>query len=474
MALRMSQPAAPGASAAAEAIEAAALVRLSPDPALEARVQDACRRLVARAEEAARSGGIPVARCLVAGSAARGTYLADRLDIDLFLLFPPATSRDELERRGLELANAVLADAEMRYAEHPYLRGVFEGFHVDAVPGYAVSDPTHPLSAVDRTPFHQAYLSSRYTPALAGQVRLAKQFLRGIGVYGSETRTSGFSGYLIELLILRFGGLRPLLAAARSWRPPVRLESTKGASPVVPEDIALILDDPVDPGRNVSSALSQKNLATFILAAAQYLDAPSPRAFELKRHAPPTLSGGLERVADRGTHVAVLALPRPVAVDDILYPQMRKAERAVSEEATRLGFRVLGTASAAGPDRVLVLVEVEHGVLPAVRVQDGPPPGIDRVSSFLEKWSAPGAAVFQGPYVAADGRLAVETRRTERRLEPLLTVAFERLPLGRDLKPKDPGRVAILPLEEVPETAALDEALGELLEKRLPWSEAPR
>ena len=467
--LEMAERAGAAAGPGADAVEREALGRLAPSPELRQRVESACSRLVARAESVAAERRIPVVRCLVAGSAARGTYLADRLDIDLFLLFPPETSREQLVQWGLDLAREVLTDPSTRYAEHPYLRGQFEGFAVDAVPGFAVRDPAHPQSAVDRTPFHQAYLTSRYTPELVDQVRLAKQFLRSIGVYGSESRTAGFSGYLIELLVLRFGGFRGLLAAARGWRPPVRLESTPGAKPAVPDDVALILDDPVDPARNVSSALSRRNLSRFVLAAAEYLEHPAARAFEVRPSTPPTLARALEKVRDRATHVSVLALPRPALVDDILYPQMRKAERALSEEAERLGFAVLGTASAAGPDRVVVLLEVEHGVRPVVRVQDGPPPGLDRVASFLEKWEAEGAPVLQGPYVTADGRLAVETRRAERTVEALLGAAFDHLPLGRDLKPRDPQAASFRPLDEVGETEALDAALGELLDKRLPW-----
>lgn len=467
----MSAPADAAAAVVADHLEREVLARISPTPELEGRVRDACTRLVAAAEAAARERGFPVAKVLVAGSAARGTYLADRLDIDLFLLFTPKTTRAELEQNGLALARAVLVEAETRYAEHPYLRGRFEGFWVDAVPGFAVEDPAHPLSAVDRTPFHQEHLTARYTPALVQEVRLAKQFLRAVGVYGSEARTGGFSGYLLELLVLRFGGLRALLREARSWRPPVRLVSTPGASPTVPEEVALILDDPVDPGRNVSSALSRRNLATFILAAGEYLDRPGPWAFTLHPRRPPTLARALERVRDRATHVSVLSLPRPAAVDDILYPQMRKAERAVASEATRLGFHVLGTASGAGPDRVVVTIEVEHPLLPAVRPQDGPPPGLDRVASFLDKWRAPDAPVLQGPFVAADGRLAVEVRRRGRAFEPLLLEAMDRLPLGRDLKPRGSAEVSLTPLDATPESEALDEALGELLEKRLPWVE---
>jgi len=465
----MALPVPPAADAKAEEIERAVLQRITPDAATEQRLHEVLGRLVARAEATARERSIPVRRCLVAGSAARGTYLRDRMDIDLFLLFPPETARADLERYGLDLGARLLERTETRYAEHPYRRGVFEGFQVDAVPGYAIDDPSHPQSAVDRTPFHQAFLAAHQTPEMIGQVRLAKQFFRGLGIYGSEARTAGLSGYLVELLVLKFGSFRGLLRTAQGWRIPVHLVSTPGAHPRVPEDVALVLDDPVDPGRNVATALSRRNLAVLILAAEDYLARPSPRAFDVVARTTLAIGSSRARIEERGTHVTVVWLPRPELVDDILYPQLRKAERSIADEAGRLGFTVVGTASAAGAGRVVVLLEVEHAAVPAVRWQDGPPAGIDRVGSFLGKWTQPGAPVLQGPYVTSEGKLAVETRRSERRLEPLLAASLDRLPLGRDLKPAAGAPVSVRALAEESEEPALAEGLSELLEKRLPW-----
>ncbi len=408
----------------ADAIERQVLARIRPDAALLQKVAEVRDRLEERARREAARLGAPLVRCLVAGSAARGTFLRDRLDLDCFLLFPPTLPREALERFGLDLGAAILTETETRYAEHPYRRGRFEGFTVDAVPGYAIDDPSRPLTAVDRTPFHNDYLRAHQTAPMIDEVLLAKQFLRALGIYGSEARRGGFSGYLVELLVLRFGSLRALLEEARGWRMPVRYLSRPGAAPRVPEDVALVLDDPVDAGRNVATALTRRNLALFILAAREYLDRPDPRAFE------PAPAQTLSRAAaealltERRTHVTVLALPRPKLVDDILYPQLRKAERSVAEEAGRLGFGVLGTASAAGEGGVLVLVEADRSELPGVKVQDGPPVGIDRTGDFLAKWSEGARPVLQGPYVTPDGRLAVEVRREERQLEPLLTDVF--------------------------------------------------
>jgi tRNA nucleotidyltransferase (CCA-adding enzyme) len=461
----------PAADERAE-IERRVLARITPDAGQVERIERLSRELVERAGSAARERKAPLVRALVAGSAARGTFLKDRSDIDLFLLFEPTVERARLEAEGLALAEAILPTSEMRYAEHPYRRGRVEGVFVDAVPGYAVSDPSHPLSAVDRTPFHHEYLAARITPPMVDQVRLAKQFLRGLGIYGSEARTAGFSGYLVELLVLRFGTLDAWLSDARAWTLPTNLASPNARLDRVPDDVALTLDDPVDPHRNVASALSRRNLVLFVLASQEYWLRPSEAFFEVRPPPAVPIARARARAKDRGTHVTVLTMPRPALVDDILYPQLRKAERALAEEAERLGFAPMGTAAAAGERGIVVLLEVGQGELPSVRVRPGPPPGPERSENFLRKWSPPNPALLQGPYVRADGRLAVETRRDERRLEPLLAQAFPQLPVGRDLSAvlaRD-GRLTVL--AEADASPELELALADLFDKRLPWQRA--
>ena len=468
----MTDSARPGEAAAeADRVESEAAARIDPTPEFLERVAAVRTELVRRVNAEAKGRSSPLVRALVAGSAARGTFLTDRLDVDLFLLFPPDLSRERLREEGLALGRAVLTNTETRYAEHPYLRGEFEGFRVDAVPGFAITDPSNPLSPVDRTPFHQEYLTRRENAEIVREVRLAKQFLRTLGVYGSEAKTEGFSGYLVELLVLEFGSLRGLLRAARSWRLPVRLAPPGKEPPRLPADVALILADPVDPHRNVASALSRRNLATVVLAAGEYLTKPSGRWFEPRPHRPLSRTDALERLKERASHATVVRLPRPDLVDDTLFPQVRKAERALADELARSDFEVLGSASAVEPERVIVVLEVAHAHRSAVRSQDGPPPGLDRVGHFLGKWTAGDAPVLQGPYVRPDGNLAVETRRPERDAEAVVRSLLPRLALGKDLTPSDPGRVEVHPLAGAPDSPALEEALRELLGKSLPWLE---
>ena len=93
------------------------------------------------------------------------------------------------------------------------------GFEVDLVPCYALPDASRIRSAVDRTPFHTRFVLSSLDDVKRGQVLLLKQFMKGIGVYGAEAKVQGFSGYLTELLIIKYGDLLNVLRAASGWRP---------------------------------------------------------------------------------------------------------------------------------------------------------------------------------------------------------------------------------------------------------------
>jgi len=104
-----------GAGALA-AVEREVLARIAPDPALLVRLAEVREHLVRRASTESSHRGIPLRRALVAGSAARGTFLHERFDIDLFLLFPPDLPRERLESEGLRLAAAILESPEKHYA----------------------------------------------------------------------------------------------------------------------------------------------------------------------------------------------------------------------------------------------------------------------------------------------------------------------------------------------------------------------
>ena len=119
---------------------------------------------------------------MLCGSMARDTHLKGDRDLDLFVLFPEGVPREQFVKEGLRLGKAVFRGHtwEEAYSEHPYIRGEIRGFEVEIVPSYKVSAAELLKSAVDRSPFHQRYLEKKLTAKMRDEVRLLRQFLKGI------------------------------------------------------------------------------------------------------------------------------------------------------------------------------------------------------------------------------------------------------------------------------------------------------
>jgi len=378
--------------------------RVTPEAEERERLAAAAETVVERASAAAAD--LPVEADVVqVGSTARDTWIAGDRDIDVFVRFPPNISRERLEEYGLTVGSAVLPDGREEYAEHPYVTGQFDGFDVDLVPCYAVDSATDIQSAVDRTPFHTRWLAEHLDEDLAADVRVAKALLKGVGVYGSDLRTEGFSGYLTELLVPEYDGLRPLLAAAADWSPPVRFDPADHGTATF--DDPLVVIDPTDPERNVAAVLSATNLARFQHHARDLRADPREAVFE--RNAPEPLSAAAvrERVVDRGTTPLAIRVSAPDLVDDQLYPQLRRSLRGIADDLGRRGFDVLRTAAWVAESAVL-FVEVSVPERPAVERHEGPPVAVrSHAEEFYEKYADD--PIAYGPFV--DGRRYVVERR---------------------------------------------------------------
>jgi tRNA nucleotidyltransferase (CCA-adding enzyme) len=386
-------------------VVAAVSARVTPDAEEVARLERVAAELEERAERAVAD--LPVEADVVrVGSTARETWLAGDRDVDLFVRFPESLAHEELREYGLRVGRRVLPDGHEEYAEHPYVKGEYEGFDVDCVPCHAVESAAEIKSAVDRTPFHDAYLRERLDADLAAEVRVTKAFLKGIGVYGSNLRTKGFAGYLVELLVLEHGGFRGLVEAAADWRPPVRFDPAGHGTREF--DDALVVVDPTDPERNVAAALSGTNLARFQHHARDLLADPREASFEPTDPDPLSADEVERMVGRRGTAPVALRFPTPDVVDDQLYPQLDKSLSSLVAELERRGFSPLRSARFAD-DSAVLLVECAVGSLPVVERHEGPPVGVRAHAEGFHAKYADDPSVF-GPFVE-DGRYVVERER---------------------------------------------------------------
>jgi len=397
------------------------LERIKPGPSERKRLQEVSVALITRIESMAEGCGLELKAMLV-GSAARGTWLAGDHDLDVFL---GVGVEDDLEK-ALELARRISPDHREKYAEHPYIQARIDGFEVDLVPCYLVDDASHLRSAVDRTPFHNRYVKQRIA-GLEDEVLLLKQFMKGSGVYGSELRVGGFSGYLAELLVLCYGSFAAVIEAASLWKPGLKLD-LEGRGRVEQAD-PLVVVDPVDPGRNVAAALTLNRMLQFALAARTFMARPDIEFFFANPPAPLSDREIEALMEERGTLPLLIEFAAPDVVEDVLYPQLRKAESSVNALLERKGFSILRSDVISYSNRAALLLEMEVWRLSRACRREGPPVWqADHISRFL----AAHPKTLSGPYVK-DGRLVVEEERRYAQAADLLAAELASLSLGRHI-----------------------------------------
>jgi tRNA nucleotidyltransferase (CCA-adding enzyme) len=371
------------------------LARIKPSIEEERQMKSVAREVIDKIDAAACSAGLDVYAAHV-GSTARDTWLKGKKDIDIFLMFPPETTREKLEEDGLRLARAISPRFEERYAEHPYITALYKGLDVDLVPCYHVEDAAHIQSAVDRSPFHNQYVLKRID-GLCDEVRLFKQFTRGAGVYGSELRTQGFSGYLCELLVLKYGSFMGVVEHGAGFRHGKVIDIEGHMDPSIEHPDPLIVIDPVDPKRNVAAALSGQKFCEFVDACRRFLKAPSIDSF-FPPPAQPMKRGALEGLlASRGTKLIAITFKTPEIVEDTLYPQLRKAEDSVVKMLERHEFKAYRSDAWSNGSSAIVL-EMLVWELPAIERHLGPPlDEREHCEKFMEKY--PEAYVMGCRYV---------------------------------------------------------------------------
>ncbi|ELZ27614.1 tRNA CCA-pyrophosphorylase [Halosimplex carlsbadense 2-9-1] len=426
--------------------------RVTPDDDERERLGRAVAELRERTREALAD--LPVdAEIVQVGSTARDTWLAGDRDVDLFVSFPTSVAREDLESYGLDIGHAVLPDGHEEFAEHPYVKGTYEGFDVDLVPCYAVADATRIQSAVDRTPFHTEYLAERIDADLAGEVRVAKQFLTGIGVYGSDLRTRGFSGFLTELLVHEYGGFRPLVeTAAAEWHPPVEFDPEGHAAETF--DDPLVVIDPTDPERNVAAVCSAEAVARLQHYARDLVADPREDLFVPHEPEPIDADAVVAAFERRATTPVAVRFDAPDIVDDQLYPQLDRSLAGLVGELDRRGFDVLRSAAWAD-ETVALFAELEVAERPAVERHEGPPVGVrDHAEGFFQAYADEDAAPDDGPgtygpFLDGDRYVVERPREFETSVGLLESDAVFDVALGAQVETAMNEEYAVLSGEEV-------------------------
>ena len=362
--------------------------------------------------------------CVVVGSIGKFTWITGDHDIDVFVMFPRDASRESLEKNGLDFGEKIVRHMKgmpkVKYAEHPYTSATIKGYKVDIVPCYRMEKGGHVQSAVDRSPLHLHYVLSHLSPRMHDQVRLLKQFCKGSGVYGSDAKHMGFSGYICELLIMYYQNFENAVKAAASWAAPQIVDVIGFTDKTKFPNQPLIIVDPVDLGRNAAAVVSTESFLKFVIACKQFVTEPRA-SFFVSSEPKPLTPKQTKYLANRGTRFFCLSFRTPDIIDDVLYPQVRKASKRITNLMRHNEFSVLRSNDFVSGNTVYFIFELEIFSLPPINNQEGPPVfSKHHTAEFLSKYRGKNFVYVEG------NNLVTEVKRSFHNPASMLSAFLKR------------------------------------------------
>ncbi len=381
------------------------LARVTPSEEEKKKELELAKKIIKRIK-AIEGKHVSVILC---GSVARDTHLRNEKDLDIFVLFDESLSREEFEKEGLRIGKAVFKGHEhwMEYSEHPYIKGIIEGFEVEIVPSYKVKKASKLKSSVDRSPFHARFLKRHLKEEHKKEVRLLKAFIKGIKCYGADIANEGFSGYLVELLILKYGSFIECIKNASKWKPGTKIALKDSHLKKCKCSAPLVFPDPTDPKRNVASALSLEQFARFVVACRAFLAKPSLEFFFPKKTKPMRLEKLKKELRERS--VIAIELPKKEKVaKDIIYGQLKRFKSFLENELEKLGFKVFNIKIFELEKSFCYFVELENAKLSEFSKVLGPPVFDERnFKAFIERHSK----AIAGPWIENERVVVLERRK---------------------------------------------------------------
>jgi tRNA nucleotidyltransferase (CCA-adding enzyme) len=257
----------------------------------------------------------------------------------------------------------------LRYSNHPYVEAHIKGIRVNVVPCYNVEKGKW-KSAADRSPYHTEYIRANLDDEKKNQVRLLKKFLKSIGVYGAEIAINGFSGYVTEILILKYGSFESVLKALSNIREDKNIISIGKFD----EDILkifqspLIIIDPIDSRRNLGTAISAESVGKAILGARAFLEKPSLDFF--RKTAERYYNKNSKKIYSNLLIIEFIYRQRS---PDIIWGQIKRSLNAISKQLYIANFTVIrsiGDIDEKGHATLVFLLEAI--TLPPYMARTGP------------------------------------------------------------------------------------------------------
>ena len=331
------------------------------------------------------------AKAILGGSGAKDTWLSGNHDIDIFVQYDfkkykeQSAELSDLLKQSLKKAFPKLKTKRL-HGSRDYFQLTYQKYNFEVVPIIKITKSENALNITDISPLHAVWVN-KHTKKLKDDIRLAKQFCRANKLYGAESYISGFSGYVLEILIANFGSLKKFLKAVINMRLNEVIDPEKyyKGKDVFFElnksklNSAIIVIDPVDKSRNAAAALSQEKFMLLKKVAREYLDQPNKDFYEKKEINFNKLSKKTKRNL---VFITIEALP---GKEDVVGMKLLKAFKFLKKELVKFEVKKFGWDWDKKKKAVFYFT-LKQIRLPDVEMRQGPPLKMENaVKAFKKK-----------------------------------------------------------------------------------------
>ena len=315
------------------------------------------------------------------GSSAKGTWLRNNHDIDLYIKFNPQ------KYEGINIADVLkdaIQNATVLHGSRDYLQLRKGNYTIELIPIMEIKKVEHAQNITDISPFHAKWVNKN--KKYKKDILLAKAFAKANGFYGAESFIKGFSGYSIEVLTIHYKGFKNLLKNVAQWKSSTIIDTEKHHKKKVVLNQAkmlspLILVDPVQATRNVTAVVSQERYNLFKRKAKDYLKKPRKEMFIKKDFS-------LKDIQNQKGKKIIIEITPLEGKRDVVGAKILKCFEYLREQCKENDF-ILKQADwhwKEGENAILWYIFKEQKLSPTVKHYGPPLSEKERLKHFKETW----------------------------------------------------------------------------------------
>jgi tRNA nucleotidyltransferase (CCA-adding enzyme) len=367
-----------------------------PKASQEARLYKIKEKILKKTESIAKV--FPeVTGVLIGGSFAKGTWLPEEADIDIFVKISPTVDDRRFEEIGLKIGRTVARGYPhgKKYAQHPYTEAAIDGVKINIVPCFDVKLGEW-KSAADRSQYHVKFVQEKMDNRMKTEVRLLKRFMKVIDVYGAEIEREGFSGYCAEVLLYNHSSFENVIKYFASLKP-------------ISDERYLSITDPIDSHRDLAKAISRENVARLNIASRAFLKEPKIEFFK-----------GIKRKVRRSLikRLLIITFKHPKLSEDTLWGELKKSARHLVGYLGEHGFIISRSIAASDNEsKSAIILLPENEKLSEIEDRIGPSIELAKEAEhFIQKNLDKAELIWAGE----DSKLHILQRRRYDELKELL------------------------------------------------------